>query len=180
MNGENTNPFDYQVKIQIQKIKDDSEKLKANIQSLTNAIEENEKKIKALSGYLSIINPSTLSIESHHEKPQITIKRSNSTIGDMIEKILVQLSRPAHYTEIMDLIESQEKITIGGKNPKGTMTAHLSNDSRFIKTTQRGFWELKKENCSEQHATQSIDDRYETHQEVEDETHEIIEGIDDI
>jgi len=64
------------------------------------------------------------------------------TIGMRAIEILTKHGSPMHYTEIMNIIES-DGTKIGGKDPKSTMTAHLYNTNE-IRGIGGGVYALKK------------------------------------
>ena len=75
------------------------------------------------------------------ERKPRTIRRKSSSISDISYNALQEHGKPIHYTELMKLI--QESVTIGGKDPRSNMTAHLSNDKRF-KSLGNGVWTLNE------------------------------------
>jgi hypothetical protein len=71
----------------------------------------------------------------------------SKTVETLMIKILRRTAKPLHYSEIMDRLQSEENYEIKAKNPKGTITAHLSNSDKIIRFGRGiyGLAEWKKE-----------------------------------
>lgn len=67
-------------------------------------------------------------------------KNSIQGVSEVAYKIMLEHGNKLHYVYLMELIQ-KKGVEIGGKEPKSTMSAHLSNDERF-KSLGGGEWTL--------------------------------------
>jgi len=67
-------------------------------------------------------------------------KNSIQGVSEVAYKIMLEHGSRLHYVYLMELIQ-KKGVEIGGKEPKSTMSAHLSNDKRF-KSLGGGEWTL--------------------------------------
>ncbi len=67
---------------------------------------------------------------------------SKPAVSDAAYQELLKCGKQIHYVALMELIQ-KKGVEVGGKDPKSTMSAHLSNDKRFI-SKGGGMWTLKE------------------------------------
>lgn len=70
--------------------------------------------------------------------PRIT---ETKTVEFLIIQVLQRAAKPLHYKDILARLEIEEGHKVGGKNPIGTLTAHLSNSEKIIRT-DKGMYGL--------------------------------------
>lgn len=80
--------------------------------------------------------------EEFPAEESFTNGRPPKPIKDSIFAVLGQEGKPLHYKVILEKLQKQ-RITVSGKDPRNTLLAHLSQDSRF-KNVDRGLWGLSE------------------------------------
>jgi len=99
---------------------------------------------EALRHYAQIVGASTIAPEEPNTIPH---SRSDSTTANSIRDEMLAVMReagvPLHYRVEMLPLLLQRGVQFTGKNPAGALSAHLSEDARFVKAEGRpGYWTL--------------------------------------
>lgn len=87
--------------------------------------------ISHLEGYLKAFGSNSNHVSSKGEE----------SITEKIVRVFERQKQPLHYTQILDLLESQEGFVMPGKDPKANMTAKLAGSKKF-KRLERGIYIL--------------------------------------
>jgi uncharacterized protein (UPF0335 family) len=142
--------FSSQVIEEIERLREENQRLDEDIKPLLAKIEENKRKVEHLQAYLGVskepisktlgdkalekmgIDLENLPTARRFRRGDIEPENNEKQIGKLAIKILKKIGQPSHYRVLMETIEREEKIKIPGKNPRANFTAHLSNEAGIV------------------------------------------------
>lgn len=102
---------------------------------------EHYAQIADVSGRMSIVTPEH---RAGNGRPQSSSKPGTTTsIRNEILELLREVRKPLHYRLEMLPLLLQRGVQIASKNPASSLSAHLSEDARFVKQEGHpGYWTL--------------------------------------
>lgn len=142
--------FEEYARTEMENLTKENAEIDEKIGPLLATKEINVKKIEHLQGYLTVSGapidePNSIRPVGESEAARKFFeqrKTQRRTVEAMAIQVLERHQKPLHYAKIAELIESEEGYKIGGKNPKATMSAHISNSKKIIGVGD-GYYTLK-------------------------------------
>ena len=105
----------------------------SELSSAQDQLENLKKTVQNLAGALAHFQ----SLEEENTQRQ----RTSSDLNHRLFAILTGLGRPTHRKDIYTLVQQEKGVHINGNDPINNMTAHMSNDPRFMSFGE-GKWGL--------------------------------------